>query len=124
MIVHRRRSRWITPFLLGTFLGLAVLAGVAFFQLDVQLPLPGAAATPTPIPSPTIPPAKTHLDEATRLQDEAKLEEAIGEYQQAIDADPTMLQAYLGLAGILTHRRDPAGAVAKAQKALELAPRS
>ena len=121
MRLHTRRSLSPVPFVMGAILGLAVVAGIYHYSPGFTLPIM-AEPTATPLPSPTPLRAKPHLDEALRLESEGRLEEAISEYQQAASAEPDLPDSYIGLAKILTFRRQPGEAVAKARRATELAP--
>ncbi|MGC1371946.1 MAG: tetratricopeptide repeat protein [Candidatus Sulfotelmatobacter sp.] len=66
--------------------------------------------------------AETHYYAALDLMADGKLEEAVIEYRQSIDADPSFTEAMHGLARALQDLQRYDDAIAVAQKIVELDP--
>ena len=101
------------------------------------LPLPTSSAGDEPaVPDPDEPPPQDEIPtdelpvvdgqnapaltrEATQALQDGKLDEAIGLYEQAIEADPHHLPAYFGLSGALKQKDNVDGSIAILETAVE-----
>ena len=67
-------------------------------------------------------PAQRHLDEGDNYYDRGQGDEAIGEYTEAIKADPAFAPAYANRGGVYVRKGELDKAIADCDKAIELDP--
>ena len=66
--------------------------------------------------------AEKHYNAGVELQEQGRLEEAIGEYDEAIRLDPQLALAYLNRGAVYNEKNEFSKAIADCDKAIELAP--
>ena len=66
--------------------------------------------------------AEKHYNAGVELQEQGRLEEAIGEYDEAIRLDPQLALAYLNRGAVYNEENEFSKAIADCDKAIELDP--
>lgn len=119
----RGRSRRLIAVVaaVGTLLGLCVCGSLLVLALrgggrDRQL----IEAQGTAQPAPEDPAAHVYL--ARRYIQQGNVEQAIAEYEAAIDLDPGFVEAYVDLGGVLLRENDLEGALERFEEALAIDP--
>lgn len=110
----RRRSSPVRVLILLALIGAGIYTYLQIRQEKVEPPF---VPTPTPTRS-----AASYVSEAENLYWEGNLSEAIAAYEQALELEPSNVEAYVALARLLTLERRTLEAVHRGKQAVEMAP--
>jgi tetratricopeptide (TPR) repeat protein/predicted Ser/Thr protein kinase len=124
----RGRSRRLIAIIavLGILLGVCICGSVLVLALrgagDQDQPLIEAAQTPGATVEPVREDPAAHVYLARRYLQQGNVQEAIAEYEVAIDLDPEYVEAYIDLGNIMARENDLERALELFQEALDIDP--